>query len=169
MRLTNGPFRGAVALRPMGRPEPALPVNKMVTYGVKSPPATHTRPATCEEFGCKAFNSKTGWTLTLPVGSDKIEHAKQLMRGELDGIKRLQAEVWRDETLIHIVFPQGTPCTRATRHRVSLHRPELYVVRGGDWRGSTGVIRRHTKPEYWVEDFGENLDSARKVLNGGAA
>lgn len=166
MRLTNGSFRGAVALRPMHRPEPGFPVHKMVTYGVKSPRSTHTRPATCEEVGCRAF--KSGFTITVPLGSDKLDHVKQFMRGELDGIQRLDARVERDGTIVHVHFAKGTPCTSATRHRMSLHRPELYVVRGGDWRGSTGVIRQHAKPEHWVEDFEENLASARRALNGRA-
>lgn len=162
MRLTKG---GGIR-RTLNRPTPGVSVDRMLTYGVKSPRSTHTKPATCEEYGCLAFNSKTGWTITLPVGSDRIEHVKQLMRGELDGIRRLTAKVTRDGDLVHIVFPQGTPCTRATRHRVTLNRPELYVVRGGDWRGSTGVIRRHTKPEHWVEDMQTTLDGARRVMNG---
>ena len=164
MRLTKGQSRGAVALRPLQRPEPSQPVHRTVTYAVKSPRSTHTRPATCEEAGCKAF--LRGFTVTLPVGSDRIEHLKRAMRGEEDGIKRLDARVERDGGIVHVHFAKGTACMGATRHRVSLNRPELYVVRGGDWRGSTGLIRRHHRPEYWVEDFEENLASARRVLNG---
>lgn len=166
MRLTKGSLRGAVALRQLSRPTPTLGVSKMVTYAVKSPVSTHTRPATCAEIECVVWCA--GFTLTLPVGSDKIEHVKQLMRGELDGIQRLDAKVQRDGNLVHIRFAKGTPCLSATRHRVSLNRPELYVVRGGDWRGNTGVLRKHTKPEHWVEDFEENLAGTRRVLNGGA-
>lgn len=164
MKLTKG---GRVFRRELNRPAPALTVAQTVTYSVKSPPTTHTRPATCEEVGCLVF--KRGFTITLPIGSEKIEHLKRAMRGEEDGIKRLDAKVERDGTLVHVRFAKGTPCLRATRHRITLHRPELYVVRGGDWRGSTGVIRRHTRSEHWVEDFEQNLAGARRVLNGGAS
>lgn len=165
MKLTSvrGVPGGRVARRPLNRPQPKLEVAKMVTYAVKSPRSTHTRPGTCEEFRCKAF--ARGFTITLPADSDRIAHAKQFVRGELDGIKR-SFRLERDGTLVHLRFPKGTPCTRATRHRVSLNRPELYVVRGGDWRGNTGVIRRHKVADHWVEDFEENLARSRKVING---
>lgn len=160
MRLTNNGAFG----RPMNRPIPGLPVGQMLTYSVKAPRSTHTRPGTCEEAGCKAWG--IGFHLTVPVGSDRIEHLKQFMRGELDGIKRLDARVDRDGSMVHVSFPPGTPCTRATRHRVSLQRPELYVVRGGDWRANTGVIRQHAKPEHWVEDFSQTLDKSRRAIYG---
>jgi hypothetical protein len=164
-RLTSHGRGGTRTRRSLNRPIPLLGVGKMVTYAVKSPRSTHTRPGTCEEAGCRAF--QLGFTITVPIGSDKLEHLKQFMRGELDQIKRLDAKVERDGTVVHVRFAKGTPCAGATRHRVSLNRPESYLVRGGDWRGSTGVIRRHSKPEHWVEDFDENLAKSRKVLNGG--
>jgi hypothetical protein len=35
-------------------------------------------------------------------------------------------------------------------------RPESYAVLGGDWRSYTGILRRHTRPADFVEDFGEH-------------
>ncbi|WP_225840314.1 hypothetical protein [Streptomyces sp. NK08204] len=36
-------------------------------------------------------------------------------------------------------------------------RPEIYLVRDGDWRGNpTGRRRQHTRPADWVEDMAEN-------------
>lgn len=163
MKLTKG---GRASRRPLIRPTPGIPMSKMLTYKVASPPTTHTRPGTCEEAGCAAW--RKGFTITLPVGSDRIAHLKQMMRGELDGIKREDARVERDGTLVHVHFRPGTPCTRATRHRVSLHRPEKYLVRAGDWRGNLGVVRRHNRPEDWVEDFATTLDKSRRVINGGS-
>ncbi len=154
---------GRVARRQLNRASPKLEVAKMVTYAVKSPRSTHTRPGTCEAARCKAF--RIGFRLTLPANSDRIAHAKQFIKGELDGIKR-SFTLERDGNLVHLWFPKGTPCTRATKHRVSLQRPELYVVRGGDWRGNTGTIRKHKVADHWVEDFEENLARSRRVING---
>jgi len=162
-RLVGGP-KARVARRRIRRVAPRLAVDKMKTYRVASPPATHTRPGTCEEAGCRQF--LRGWNVTLPVGSNKIEHLKQLMRGELDNIRRLDAQVQRDGTMVQVRFRPGTPCLRATAHRVPLHRPEFYVVRGGDWRANTGLITRHRNPDDWINDFGDTLDRARRVING---
>ena len=54
------------------------------------------------------------------------------------------------------VFEAGQTCFDAGRHQTRLERPELYIVRGGDWRGHTGNERKHTRPEHWVEDFAEH-------------
>lgn len=36
-------------------------------------------------------------------------------------------------------------------------RPELYVVRHGDWRGNpSGRVRQHQRPDDWVEHFALN-------------
>jgi hypothetical protein len=58
------------------------------------------------------------------------------------------------------VFAAGTSCFAESQHRVQI-RPEIYVVTGGDHRGNPlGVApRKHTRPQDWVEDFGEHLDS----------
>jgi hypothetical protein len=50
---------------------------------------------------------------------------------------------------------------------VPLERPELYVVRGGDWRGNPrGEVRRHSGPDSWVNDFAEHQDRIARVVNG---
>ena len=134
---------------------PAFPVDKMQTYGIKSPISTHTRPGTCEEYGCRDFQK--GFTTIVPAGSDKEDLIRQVARGHSpDGIKRVPESQLRDGDMLHFKYPAGTPCWKTLNHRVSLDRPEFYVVRGGDWRGTTDLIRRHDKPEHWVEDFHGN-------------
>jgi hypothetical protein len=49
-------------------------------------------------------------------------------------------------------FETGQRCF--AEHRT---RPEFYAVWAGDWRANLGVIRRHTRPIDWVEDFCEHL------------
>lgn len=139
---------------------PAFPVDKMQTYAIKSPISTHTRPGTCEEAGCKDWTN--GFTTIVPAGSDKEALVRQVARGHSpDGVKRVPSEL-RDGDLIHFVYPAGTPCWKTLNHRVSLDRPEFYSVRGGDWRGSTGLIRRHDKPENWVDDFHGNQSRLKR-------
>jgi hypothetical protein len=54
-------------------------------------------------------------------------------------------------------FEAGQRCFDAGNHRARLDRPELYLVRGGDWRGNpTGEQRQHANAADWVEDFGEH-------------
>ena len=63
-------------------------------------------------------------------------------------------------------FPPGTQCWNYRTHRIPIERPPILYVRGGDWRGSTGLIRRHTHIDYWVEDFSEHQDGLVKIFNG---
>lgn len=53
-------------------------------------------------------------------------------------------------------------------HTVPIGRPELFIVRGGDWRGNpTGEHRQHTRPEDWVDDFANNqLSVAQQIQKG---
>ena len=154
-------------MRKLQRIMPRLRVDKMQTYRIARPVATHTRPATCEEVGCEEFLK--GWTTRLPVGSPQVDLLIKAARGEIDGLKRPFRELTGRGYLTNagereFLFEPGSPCFKATTHRIGIDRPEIYLVRGGDWRANTGLIRRHTKPEYWVEDMQETLDANRRRL-----
>ena len=158
--------RGA---RPLSRPDVRLPVRAMQTYRVASPRSTHTRPATCAEYRCKAYLN--GWPTIVPAMSldgnaYTADYVRKVCRGEFDGIRRpYLREVATEDGLVKFVFDAGVTCFRVSRHRVSLERPEFYLVRGGDWRANTGLIRRHTGPraaELWVEDSQETFDRLRR-------
>lgn len=151
-------------MRSINRFPAALPVGAMQTYRISSPRQTHTRPATCEEVGCKPYLN--GWITRVPLGSPQHEALKRAVgKHPVDGIRR----DGRDITSIgspdaEFLFNPGTPCFKASTHRKSLERPEFYTVRGGDWRANTGLLRRHHKPEHWVEDMQETFDKvARRV------
>jgi hypothetical protein len=159
-------------MRPINRPAAILPVNAMQTYQVTSPRTTHTRPATCAEVGCK--QSAKGWITTVPVGSPQEAMLNQVLRGHSpDGLRRkgkklrndLDAPLGVDPNTISFWFEPGTPCFKASTHRKKLDRPELFLVRHGDWRGGNGLIRRHTgvrAGEHWVEDMQETLDAVAR-------
>ncbi len=150
-------------MRPVQRIQPRLPVRLMQTFKVSRPLATHTRPATCEEVQCPDFIN--GYQVRLPFADDRITLLKAAAYGRVDGMQRAIHEV----TCIgdaERTFILSGPCLKATTHRVSLERPENYLVRGGDWRANTGLIRRHTRPELWVEDMSETFDAVRRRIEG---
>jgi hypothetical protein len=132
----------------LNRVQPLLPVQAMKTYQVSSPLATHWRPATCAEVDCQPHQH--GWATTvLPGGADEAA---------IKGSGRHWSSAERTaDGFVRYVFPPGQPCFAAARHKVQLDRPELFSVRGGDFRGNpTGEVRRHAKAEDFVEDFGEH-------------
>jgi hypothetical protein len=150
-------------MRPLNRPAPLLQVQQMQTYAVATPRHTHTRPATCAEVLCDAHVK--GWTSKVPTGSADEALLLKAAAGEIDGYRR-HYKLVRVGQISVVIFPAGQTCLHVLRHRVSLERPAFFVVRGGDWRGSTGVIRRHFNGDQWVEDFAEHQDRLAHVLEG---
>lgn len=143
------------------RPTPLLPVTAMKTYAIKSPVETHTKPAHCRDIGCRDYLN--GWTIKLLAGSDDDRFFRGACTGRVDGYRR-PFTTRRDGPFVTFVFEAGVPCRFIMKHRASLDRPEIYIARGGDWRGSTGLIIKHDRPEHWVEDFaGYMAGVARQV------
>jgi hypothetical protein len=147
-----------------------LPVQHYRSFRVSSPRSTHTKPATCAEFGCIAHFK--GWDTVVPETSPDPQAftaatVRAAAKGLLDMYRRHCTEERMPDGMVKFRFPPGQRCFRWESHRVSLNRPELYIVRGGDWRANTGLIRRHTgprAPELWVEDSQETFDKVRRVL-----
>lgn len=136
---------------------PAGPVGAYKTFSVTSPLDTQVRAA-CEQVDCAAW--RNGWR-TL------IDEATDLGRRQAAFIRRESARTYRERPgpagLTEFIFDSGQRCF--AEHRT---RPEIYVVRGGDWRGNpTGEHRTHTRPIDWVEDFGEHqLRVAEQIEKG---
>ncbi len=135
----------------------------MQTYRISRPAATHTRPATCAEVECPDFVK--GYTVHLPRGDDRIALLREAAAGRVDGLKRSMRDVTSIDSADQ-VFLMGGPCLKATQHRAPVDRPEIYVVRGGDWRTNLGLIRKHSRPEHWVEDMQETFDAVRRRVEG---
>lgn len=128
------------------------------TYGISAPLATHWRPATCAQVGC--LNYENGWRIRVEGLSAELLHA-----AKTSGRKFIEQRVAADQTWL--VFEAGQPCFQAAQHKLAVGKPELYIVRGGDWRGNPRGIpaRLHQRPEDWVEDLHEHTDklaNARK-------
>lgn len=141
------------------RIEPNLPVTAYKTYGMAFPKQTHTRPATCAEVDCQAYEN--GWKTVVPSDSPQAEYIRAKS-------ERHFTETSPDAGLIEFVFPPGQRCFAADQHRVSLERPGIFTVRGGDWRGKTSDVRRHTRAEFWVEDFALNQQAIANAHQRGA-
>lgn len=148
------------------RVRPRTPPAAMITYRIDSPVQTHTRPATCAEVDCARW--RTGWDAIVPKGSSHEALIREVARGHgPDGVRRPYARVTDHGPTRTYHYAPGTTCFKASEHRVSLDRPELFIVRGGDWRQNRGLIRRHTgrrAGEHWVEDCQTNLDAVRRQI-----
>lgn len=139
-------------MRPVTRITPALPVHAYQTYQVVAPQATHWRPATCAEVDCQAYTG--GWR-------SLIDEATELGKRQAHYIRRESGRKFaehRDEAGLTVFeFEAGQRCFAP--HQARTGRPEVYLVRGGDWRGNpAGQVRKHVRAEDWLEDFAEHQD-----------
>lgn len=136
-----------------------LPVTAMRTYGAVAPLKTHWRAATCAEVECQRYLH--GWSTVV----DRVARPDVIAAVRASG--RRPQRVTHDGNLTTFHFAAGTPCFEADTHRIRLDRPELYVVRGGDWRANTGIERRHTRAADWVEEFRTHNDKLITTINKG--
>lgn len=140
------------------RPEPRLPITAVQSFGIHMPKATHWRKATCAEVECKWYLE--GWVTVVPAGSDQaliVRHSGRRFR-----------EIPQEGGMTAFVFEAGQRCFRADDHHMKLDRPEIYVVRDGDWRGNpTGRRRIHARPLDWVDEFSDHLGKVNEQIEKG--
>lgn len=139
------------------RVNPALPVGAVKTYQILAPPDTHWRPAGCAEVNCP--NHLNGWRTVVDEATDLGKQQAHYIRND----KTRKHGERRDQGLTVFEFEAGQTCF--TQHRVRVGRQEIYLVKPGDWRGTTGEPRIHTRPEDWVDDFANHqlkIDEIRK-------
>lgn len=137
---------------------PKMPTHKYKTFAIRSPLSTHFRPATCQEFGCEAYEK--GWSYKKSDLDEKllyiVTHAKKHYR-----------EVDFDGTA-YLVFAAGQACFQASTHRVSLQRPEFFIAGRGDYRSfSPRTAQEFKRPEDWVDSFSNHLDTINTVIERG--
>lgn len=127
------------------RLDPAMPVGAYKSYSVKLPPDTWVKSA-CEDVLCDRW--QLGWTTTL----DESTADGAILAGLVRRSGRTFKEQRTGEGVTVFTFEPGQRCF--AEHRT---RPELHIVRDGDWRGNpTGRRRVHATAADWVEDFGEH-------------
>ena len=132
----------------------------MKTFQVAAPAATHWRPASCEDVGCEQY--RHGWRVRVEGLTERDLHTARNC-GRTYRVEQIaDGETW-------LVYPPGQPCFRASQHRLPTGRPELYVVRDGDWRGNPRrtEARRHTRADHWVEEFGEHQERLADEIRKG--
>lgn len=148
------------------RPDLQMPMSAMKTYAVDAPLGTHWRRGTCAEVDCGKFLN--GWVTQVDVSTD-------LGMAQADYIRRHSGRAFVEEAdgsagaaLLVFRFEAGQQCFGASEHRARIDRQEIFSVRGGDWRGTTGDRQRiHARAEDWIEDFAENQQSIIDAIGRG--
>lgn len=144
----------------MFRIVPQVPAHLYKTYEITSPISTHYRTGTCEEAGCLAH--QRGWQTSVDESTDLGQRQAHYIR-TMSG--RRFTERRTELGLTAFLFEAGQKCF--AEHKVSLERPELYVVRGGDWRGNPRrEVRRHSGPDSWLNDFAQHQQTIDRAVNG---
>jgi hypothetical protein len=141
----------------MFRIDPAGPASAYKTYAIRCL-SDRTVVAACEQVGCLAW--AYGWETT-------IDERTELGARQAAHIRHRSGRTYREQrTDAGLTVFRFEPRQRCfDEHRT---RPEFYSVRAGDWRAHLGLIRRHTRPADWVEDFGEhqNRVAAERAKKG---
>lgn len=147
-------------MRPLNRLQPLGPAEAYKTYQISAPKSTHFRKATCVEINCP--NYVNGWKIRLEVLSQDVQ---EIVRKS--GKKYQVMPVAEGET--YLVFEAGQSCFDEFRHMTRVEKPEIYVVRDGDWRGNPRgtQARKHTSHEFWLEDFAEHQDKIKTQIERG--
>lgn len=127
------------------RVTPAGPVHAYQTWQIHTPKTPdYYQPASCEDVDCEHWLN--GWQTRIPATAEGLLYTAR-------HCGRPYAERAEDGEVV-FVFAPGTPCFKAATHRIKVGRPELFIVRGGDWRGNpTGEHRIHSRPDDWVDEF----------------
>jgi len=141
------------------RQPPKLPVAAVQTYQVASPADTLI-VAACETVGCAAY--RNGWDTIVDEATELGRTQAQFIRS--GGTGRSYRELGPNA--------EGRTVFRFDGHQRCFAdhqtRPELYVVRHGDWRGNpSGRRRQHARPADWVEDFAEHQDRIQTAIQQG--
>lgn len=138
--------------RPISRIKPKAPAQFFKTYTIASPVETHYRDASCKEVECQHYLK--GWVTALDISTVNGASTANWIR-----MHSGRAFTYTQTGLVvKFVFPPGQRCF--IQHKVSLQRPEFFIVQGGDWRGNPMSIEeyRHKTAENWVEDCALHQD-----------
>lgn len=149
----------------VNRIQPNAPASMYKTYQILAPKETHFRPATCAEVECEQYQK--GWKTTIDTSTELGQ--KQFYYITKQSGKHFKA-MPLPGGLVEFEFTAGQPCFNASKHQVKLDRPEIFIVRDGDFRGSPKGIpaRKHQRASDWVEDFAEHQSKVADDRQKGA-
>lgn len=144
----------------MTRFEPAMGPEAYKTFSIVAPLSTHFRPATCEEINCPDYLH--GWKVRIEGLPPAMVHAART-----SGRRYVEQHIAEGETWL--IFEAGQRCFKASEHRARLDKPELYVVRDGDYRGNPRGTRArlHQRPADWQEQFAEHQQGLADAIERG--
>lgn len=149
-------------MRQATRVDPKLPVGAMQTFQVLAPKATHFRQATCAEIDCPHYLH--GWRTTIDESTELGQQQAWYVRNQSG--RRFTEDRDQAPGLTTFTFEAGQRCFG--QHQVRLDKPELFIVRDGDWRGNpSGRRRQHANADDWVDDFANHQDKLARELEKG--
>lgn len=144
---------------------PASGPESYKTYKALAPLSTHTRPATCEEYGCNDFLN--GFTITVNLDTELgkkqfyylTHNPERKAGGTMEQLNQF---------LVSFHFGPGNRCFRSGEHRVGMDRMPFLLVAQGDWRGNPRRIpvRRHRNADDWVDDFATHQQKMKRAIEG---
>lgn len=141
-----------------------LTPGEMKTYQILAPQNTHFRSATCEEVQCWGYLK--GWQTV-------VDERTELGMGQAYYIRKQSGrsfKEFKDENGLTVFrFKKGQNCFGSGDHRIRIDRPEIYVVKDGDWRGNPRGTDPffHRHPDDFVDDFANHQDKLKTRLERG--
>jgi hypothetical protein len=134
---------------------PQMPATSYKTYQILAPAETHWRDGTCAEAECEAY--LRGWQTAVDESNDLGQKQAHYIRKQSGrSFTETRMGGGRTDGATVFTFEAGQRCFRAP-HRVPVGRPEIFVVRDGDWRWGANA-RRHSSAQNWVDEFGEHQE-----------
>lgn len=147
-------------MQPINRVEPKLPPHAFKTYQILAPAETHWRAVPCSADSCA--NHEHGWRTYVDERTELGQRQAHYIRRESG---RGFTEERNENGVTEFTFLPGQQCFDV--HHERIERPEHFLVRAGDWRSSLEVIRRHTSPADWVDDFANHQNAIAEKVNRG--
>lgn len=146
-------------MQQMNRIAPLMPAGAYKTFTVVAPLSTHFRPATCAEVECDKYLN--GWRVRTDTLDEQMIHTATHAGRKFQWLHVSEMENW-------LVYEAGQACFQASTHRTRVDKPELFIVRDGDWRGNP----RGTEPEKhnadtWVDSFAHHQDKLSQAHQAG--
>jgi hypothetical protein len=124
------------------------------TFGYRAPLQTHFITYPCSIARCKGWTQ--GWTTTLdPMREEHLPFIRHILRGA--GGRRWFKGPMTPEGYLTFNFPGGQSCFENSHSTRNYDVPEIYVVRGGDFRMPPHLRNPHAMSfDNWVEAFDRN-------------